>query len=221
MAANAEATIRGTQATLLEVLDALLRLLHPIMPFITEELWQRLTKSGDTLMTANWPQYDATQEDADAVAAMDWVKGFILGVRRIRGEMDLSPAKHLPVLIQDAGATDRAFIEQFGDWLKFLARIESIEIVDDAPSCATALLGKMKILVPMAGLIDKDAELARLGKQIEKLEKDLSKSTAKLENKNFVANAPDEVVAKERARIAEMEAARAELTAQREKIALL
>ena len=161
---------------------------------------------------------------ADAVAAVDWIKGFILGVRRIRGEMDLSPSKPLPVLLADAGALDRAHLDQFHDMLSFLARLESITLLDDAadaPESATALLGTLKILVPMAGLIDKQAELERLGKQIAKLEKELQKSRGKLANEQFVANAPPAVVEQERGRIADWESSVTELVAQREKISAL
>ncbi len=216
---------RGTRATLVEILDTILRLLHPVMPFITEEIWQRIpNRDTDSLMLAAFPAADAAHEDADAVAAMEWVKGFILGLRRIRGEMDLSPSKGLPVLLADANAQDKAYLTEFSGWLTFLARIDSITVLDNAdaaPESATALLGAMKILVPMAGLIDKQAELARLGKQIEKLEKELTKSRGKLANAQFVQNAPPEVVEQERGRIAEWESAVTELIAQREKISAL
>ncbi len=215
---------RGTRETLLSVLDSILRLLHPLMPFVTEEIWQRTVKSGETIMLADFPAVDESKRDPDAVAAMEWVQGFILGIRRIRGEMDLSPAKPLPVLVADAGAQDQRYIEEYGAWLQFLARTESIEVLKkakDAPQSATALLGKMKILVPIAGLIDKDAELARLDKAIAKHAKDLEKAQAKLANENFVNNAPPEVVEQERGRIKEFETALAELSAQRDKIASL
>ncbi|MEX0900323.1 MAG: valine--tRNA ligase [Gammaproteobacteria bacterium] len=212
---------RGTRSTLLEVLDAILRLLHPIMPFITEEIWQRTVKSGDTLMLARFPEADDAREDQDAVKAIDWIKGFILGLRRIRGEMDLSPSKPLPVLLQDASDQDTKYLAEFESWLTFLARLESVTVTTDAPESATALLGQMKILVPMAGLIDKQAELDRLDKQIQKIRKDLDKSTAKLANEQFVQNAPAAVVEQERGRIAEWETAIGELTTQREKIAAL
>src|SRR5690606_26030484 len=123
---------------------------------------QQTVKSGDTIMTAAFPEADETKEDHDAAKAIDWVKGFILGLRRIRGEMDLSPSKPLPVLVQDASVQDRAYVDEFRAWLSFLARLESIELTGAPPQAATALLGQMKILVPMAGLIDKQAELDRL-----------------------------------------------------------
>lgn len=191
------------------------------MPFITEEIWQRTVKSGDTLMLARFPEADDAREDQDAVKAIDWIKGFILGLRRIRGEMDLSPSKPLPVLLQDASDQDTKYLAEFESWLTFLARLESVTVTTDAPESATALLGQMKILVPMAGLIDKQAELDRLDKQIQKIRKDLDKSTAKLANEQFVQNAPAAVVEQERGRIAEWETAIGELTTQREKIAAL
>ncbi|MFN2301153.1 MAG: class I tRNA ligase family protein, partial [Gammaproteobacteria bacterium] len=218
------ATRNSTRRTLAEVLDATLRLMPPFVPFVTEEIWQRSVKSSDTLMLAPFPEADEAQEDAEAVAAIEWVKAFILGIRRIRGEMDLSPSKPLPVLLQDAGRQDALYAVEFQPWLKFLARIDTLTMLapaDEAPECAVALLGNMKILVPMAGLIDKQAELDRLAKQIEKIGKDLGKSQTKLANDSFVKNAPPEVVEQERGRVSEMEAAISELSRQREKISAL
>ena len=213
--------LNGTRATLLEVLDAILRLLHPIMPFITEEIWQRSVKSGETLMLAPLPAADPAKEDVDAVAAIEWVKQSILGVRRIRGEMDLSPSKPLPVLVENASPRDRAYLDEFTDLLAFVARIGSITVLEEgqsAPESAMSLVDQMKLLVPMAGLIDKQSELDRLAKQIDKLEKELVKSRAKLANDQFVRNAPAAVVEQERGRIAESEAALAELSRQHGRI---
>ncbi|MGD8574423.1 MAG: valine--tRNA ligase, partial [Gammaproteobacteria bacterium] len=202
---------RGTRNTLVVVLEAMLRLLHPLMPFITEEIWQRAAplagRQGDTVMRAPYPSEDEFRRDEVAEAEMHWVMEFILGVRRIRGEMDISPSRPLPVLLQHAGADDLRRLDAQRDLLASLARLESIRVLDadeQAPQSAVALLGDMQILVPMAGLIDKDAELVRLAKQLEKLDGDLSRAQAKLANEQFIANAPAAVVDKERQRAAEI-----------------
>ncbi|TJY61116.1 valine--tRNA ligase [Sinimarinibacterium sp. CAU 1509] len=190
---------RGSRRTLVRVLETILRLLHPLMPFITEEVWQRVAPlaacSGETLMLAPYPVSDAARIDENAEADIEWLKGFILGIRQIRGEMDISPAKTIPVLLQNASASDRTRVEAMLGSIRFLAKVEAPRILesgDEAPQSATALLGQMSLLVPMAGLIDKEAELVRLSKQIAKLESDLEKTTARLSNPNF-GKAPEHV----------------------------
>ena len=188
---------RGTRRTLVRVLEVWLRLLHPLMPFVTEEIWQKVAPLAGkqavegkffTLMTQPYPIAVPERIDEQAEADIEWLKGFILGVRQIRAQMDISPGKVLPLLIQNAGASDAARIAAMAGSISFLARVEAPKVLaasEEAPESSTALLGEMKLLVPMAGLIDKDAELARLGKQIAKLESDLKLNTGKLENPNF------------------------------------
>ncbi|HWP94449.1 MAG TPA: valine--tRNA ligase [Gammaproteobacteria bacterium] len=221
---------RGTRRTLVTVLEALLRTLHPIMPFITEEIWQRVAPlagiTGPTIMLQPWPaaREFMPADAADVEAEMRWVMDFVLGVRRIRGDMDIAPSRPLPVLVQDASSLDRERVERHRAFLGTLARLESLTVLPDgvpAPESALALLGTMKILVPMAGLIDKQAELARLAKLIEKLSKDVERTEAKLANDNFVRNAPAEVVEKDRARLADLRGQLERLAAQRERIAAL
>ncbi|MFP5306384.1 MAG: valine--tRNA ligase [Gammaproteobacteria bacterium] len=190
---------RGTRRTLVRVLEATLRLLHPLMPFITEEIWQRLAplaaKAGPSIMLQPYPEAEAAKIDEAAEADIDWLKRFILGIRQIRGEMDIAPGKVLPVLLQNADGDDRDRVARLLPSIQFLAKVETPRILDaaeQAPQSATALVGSLKLLVPMAGLIDKDAELARLGKQIAKLEGDLAKTTARVDNPNF-AKAPEQV----------------------------
>jgi len=205
---SSEAALRGTRQTLVRVLETLLRLAHPIMPYITEEIWQRIAPlAGVTdretttasIMQQAFPEADGEKIDLAAVKEMDWVKDFILGVRKIRSGMDIAPSKPLPVLLQNVNTTDEQYVKNNTLFLNRLAKLESIEIVaDDAPDSATALVGEMKVLIPLAGLIDKDAELARLIKEIEKLEKTLKGVEGKLNNKNFVDRAPEAVVAKEK-----------------------
>jgi len=209
-AESTEAAMRGTRHTLVNVLETLLRLAHPIMPYITEEIWQRVAPLagivGDTIMRTAFPESDDSKVDETAVNEMEWVKDFILGVRKIRSGMDISPGKPLPVLLQDASQQDQDYLNSNQVFLTRLAKLESIELVgNEAPESATALVGNMKVLIPLAGLIDKDAELARLNKEIEKLEKALKAVEGKLSNKNFVDRAPEAVVNKEKAKAEEMQ----------------
>jgi valyl-tRNA synthetase len=207
---SSEAEKRGTRRTLVEVLECLLRLIHPIMPFITEEIWQRVAPlagiEGPTIMLQPYPVRDDYPANAQSERELDWVRGFVLGIRQIRGEMNISPGRELPVILQGASATDTEWLVKHEPLLKRLARLESVIVLGDdesPPPAATALLGEMLILVPMAGLIDVDAEIARLTRQRDKLKSELDRCTKKLANENFVNNAPETVVKKERARIEE------------------
>ncbi len=219
---------RGTRRTLVATLETLLRLIHPIMPFITEEIWQKVKPlagaEGETLMLAPYPTTDPGFEDPQAVAEIDWVKQCILGIRRIKGEMNISPGKPLPLLVANASEQDRNWLETARPYLDFLARTQSIRHLADeaeAPESAMALVGDMKLLIPMAGLIDKDAELKRLDKELTRLMEETARSEKKLATPNFVDKAPEAVVQKERTRLAEKAAAIANLQAQRVKIAAL
>jgi valyl-tRNA synthetase len=216
---------RGTRRTLIDTLEAILRLLHPLMPFITEEIWEQVAKragiDGDTIMLRQYPVADDAASDAAAIADIEWVKQFILGIRQIRGEMDISPGKFLPVLLQHASDSDRARAEQQALLLQRVGRVESIEILADADepaAAATALLGDMRLLVPMKGLIDVGAEKARLDKQMDKTRAELAKANGKLGNERFVSNAPAAVVEQERERVAEFEKTITQLTEQLQKL---
>jgi len=196
---------RGTRRTLIRVLEAWLRLLHPLMPFITEEIWQTVGplagKSGPTIMLQPYPVADDKGVDSAANADIEWLKGVIVGVRNIRGEMNIPPGKELTVLLGNGNERDKTRLEQNAPFLKKLAKLADITWLpagEEAPVAATALVGELEILVPMAGLMDKDAELARLAREIDKLEKDLSRIQGKLGNASFVDKAPAAVVAKER-----------------------
>ena len=212
---------RGTRRTLIESLETILRLLHPLMPFITEEIWTqvgpRAGAKGETVMRRSFPKADDAQQDAEAEGELEWIKQFILGIRQIRGEMDISPGKVLPVLLEGASETDREFAERNLALVGRVGRVESVRALDageDAPASATALLGNMRLLVPMAGLIDVVAEVARLGKQRERVLADLARSQGKLGNERFVNNAPATVVTLERERVAEFEQQLAQLDEQ-------
>ncbi|MDH3326492.1 MAG: class I tRNA ligase family protein, partial [Gammaproteobacteria bacterium] len=220
---SSEAALRGTRQTLVRVLETMLRLAHPIMPYITEEIWQRVAPlagiDGDTIMRQPFPKADDSKTDEAAVTEMEWVKQFILGVRKIRSGMDIPPGKPLPVLLQNANENDKKYLENNQLFLNRLARLESITIVgDDAPDSATALVGDLKVLIPLAGLIDKDAELTRLNKEVEKLEKTLKGVEGKLNNKDFVSRAPEAVVAKEKEKADGMRSSLKNLLEQKSRI---
>jgi valyl-tRNA synthetase len=204
---NTAAERAATRRTLAEILEALLRALHPLIPFITEEIWQKVAPvlgiAAPTIMQQPYPAPAHYPADPDAEAELTWLKSFVLGVRQIRGEMNIAPGKPLPVLLQNASATDRRRTESHGRYLQQLARIDSIRLVADSaepPVSATSLMGTMKILVPMADVIDVGAERERLGKALDKSRTDLARCEAKLANPQFVDHAPQSVVNKERER---------------------
>ena len=195
---------RGTRQTLIRVLEIWLRLLHPMMPFITEEIWQSVGplagKSGPTIMLQPYPQLNEHDIDLHANEDIEWLKVVIEGVRNIRGEMNIPPGKELSVLLRKGDKNDRLRLSKNSQYLRKLAKISHIDwlAADDAvPLAATALAGELEILVPMAGLIDKDAEITRLNREIGKLESDLTRLQGKLGNAAFVDKAPAAVVAKE------------------------
>ncbi|WP_338323999.1 valine--tRNA ligase [Candidatus Methylobacter oryzae] len=219
---------RGTRKTLLTVLESILRLAHPIMPFITEEIWQRVAPltgaDGETIMLQPYPVADEAQIDTDAVTETNWVMNFILGVRRIRGEMNIAPSKPLPIFLQNGSIDDQQYLNDNGLYLQKLGRLNSITWLrpdENTPESAIALVGEMKILIPMAGLINKEAELARLEKEIQKVNNDLPRVEGKLNNPAFVDKAPPEVIDKEKAKLAELRSMLNNLEEQQRKIQAL
>jgi valyl-tRNA synthetase len=225
---SSEELKRGARRTLVRVLEALLRLAHPIMPFITEEIWQQVKdlsgKQGETIMTQPFPSADASKIDSAAEDEMEWVMQFILGVRRIKGEMNIAPSKQIPVLLANTSQTDVAYFENNRHYLDFLARTESVEILapgDDGPESATALVGEMKLLIPLSGLIDKDAELERLNKETSRLRQDMERSEKKLSNPGFTDKAPEAVVQKERDKMEDAASALKQLEEQAKRISAL
>ncbi|VEE16980.1 valine--tRNA ligase [Ectopseudomonas mendocina] len=219
---------RGTRRTLVRVLEVILRLAHPFMPFITEEIWQRIKGQagvqGETLMLQPWPVANESRIDAAAEGDIEWVKQLMLGVRQIRGEMKISMAKRIDIIVANASAEDQRRLADFEPLLNKLAKLESVRVLaagEEAPMSATTLVGEMEVLVPMAGLIDKDAELARLDKEIARLDGEVKRVGGKLANEGFVAKAPTEVLEKERAKLAEAEQALSKMVEQRGKIAAL
>ena len=200
----------GTRRTLVRVLEASMRLLHPVMPFITEEIWQKIHrlagKSGDTIMTQPFPTAEVEKMDDSANSAnseIDWVKSVIAAVRSIRGEMNIEPNKRLQVLLQGANDADKAYIESNTATIKTLAKLEQFDLIEDETELsesATALVGGMKILIPFGSFIDKQAEVARLEKEIGKNQQELVKVAGKLSNANFVDKAPAAVVEEQKKR---------------------
>jgi len=224
---------KGTRRTLIRVLEATLRLLHPLMPFITEEIWQRVApltgrslekNGGNTIMLQPYPLANETRIDVIAEQDIAWLQAVILGVRNIRGEMNISPAQEIPLLLREGDDEDRRRTTENATFLKKLAKLSSIEWLSadqEPPAAATQLAGTMQLLVPMAGLIDKNAELARLAKEVDKIEKDTERLRSKLGNADFVARAPADVVAKEQERLAAQLHALEQLRQQQQTIAAL
>ena len=219
---SSEAALRGTRQTLLQVLEGILRLAHPVIPFITEEIWQRIAPlvgiEEKTIMLQPYPESDEGKIDKQATDDIEWVMECILGVRKIRSGMNIPPSKPLPILLQNSSTDDVTRLENNRDFLMTLAKLESVTILsegdDVVPESATALIGEMKLLIPMAGLIDKEAELARLTKEIGKLEKELTRVSGKLANPNYVEKAPAAVVEKEKAKLAEIQSSLEKLKEQ-------
>ncbi|MCF4010854.1 valine--tRNA ligase [Rheinheimera sp. UJ63] len=223
-----EAEQRGTRHTLITVLESLLRLMHPIMPFITESIWQSVKPlaniQSDSIMLAAYPEYQADLVDETAQADLEWLKAVITAIRNVRGEMNISPNKPLTVLLRNISTEEQRRIDQNRNFLLVMAKLESLELLapeQKAPASAAQLIGNMDLLIPMAGLIDKEAELGRIAKQLEKTEQELSRVAGKLNNEGFVAKAPEAVLAKERAKQAELEQAVAKLQLQQAEIAAI
>jgi valyl-tRNA synthetase len=219
------AAAASTRHTLLVVLESVLRALHPVIPFITEEIWQavapKLALAEGSLMQRPWPKADEIVADDAATAEIEWFKNVLSGIRKIRSEMNISPGKTIPLLLADGDASDRARVAKFAAQISFLARVESpqwIESSTDEPAAAAAVVGSLRVMIPLAGLIDLGAEKLRLGKEITRIEVEIKKCEGKLGNANFVANAPVEVVTQERQRIADWNTTLAALREQAQKL---
>ncbi|NND81456.1 MAG: valine--tRNA ligase [Gammaproteobacteria bacterium] len=205
---DADATgeqLRGTRRTLVRVLEAALRLVHPVMPFISEQLWQQLKPlaavEGDTIMHSAYPICDDSKLDPAAVTEMQWVQAVITGVRNIRGEMNISPSRALPVLITGLNSQETTYLQANRHYLLKFGRFESIDVLDDvsaAPESASALVGEAQILVPLGSFIDADAEIKRLQKELEKCSKEIAGVESRLNNKAFTDKAPAAVIEKAR-----------------------
>lgn len=214
---------------LLHVLETALRFTHPIMPYLTEQIWQTIApllgrKNTDSIVVASYPQTDDSQISEQTEADMAWLQELIASVRNIRGEMKLGNAVRLPVLLQNVSSEEEARLSRIKNQFKALAKVESLEIVkegDDVPLSSSSMVGQLRVLVPMKGLIDPTAELARLDKSYEKLQKQAEGIARKLGNEGFVSKAPAEVVDAEKAKLAELEGQIAAMTAQMEQLKAL
>ena len=213
--------LRGTRRTLLTTLECLLRAAHPIMPFITESIWREVAPllgiRGETIMLQPFPEAAEYAADGEADTALEWLKGVIVGLRNIRGEAGIKPGQVIEVLFQDGDEADRTLSKTNQSLLRRLAKVTGsrwLEPGEAPPPNALALVGDLKVMVPLAGLIDVAAERARLGKEVGRLEKDLERIEKKLGNESFVAKAPAEVVEKERQKADEVRSALAVLASQ-------
>ena len=228
MNGGTEAELRGTRHTLVTVLEGLLRLAHPIIPFITETIWQRVKVlcgiTADTIMLQPFPQYDASQVDEAALADTEWLKQAIVAVRNIRAEMNIAPGKPLELLLRGCSADAERRVNENRGFLQTLARLESITVLpadDKGPVSVTKIIDGAELLIPMAGLINKEDELARLAKEVAKIEGEISRIENKLANEGFVARAPEAVIAKEREKLEGYAEAKAKLIEQQAVIAAL
>ncbi|MBD0787811.1 valine--tRNA ligase [Vibrio sp. Y2-5] len=226
---GSEAQQRATRRTLITVLEKTLRLAHPVLPYITETIWQSIKPlvdgvEGDTIMLQALPQYDAENFHQEALDDIEWVKSFITGIRNLRAEYDINPGKPLEVMLKAASEKDAERLEANKQVLVSLAKLESVRVLaagETTPACATALVAKSELMIPMAGLIDKDAELARLAKEVAKTEGEIKRIEGKLSNEGFVAKAPEAVIAKEREKLEGYKDTLAKLEEQKATIAAL
>lgn len=215
----------STQYHLLSTLEQLLRLLHPMMPFITEEIWQTIKEplSIDTasIMIASYPTYSEAHTDNEAQADIEWLKALVSQIRNIRSEMNVSPAKRIDALCQHGTIDDQARIAQYRPLILSLGKLDTLDaLANDAtpPASATAVLDQLTLHLPLAGIIDKSEELKRLDKEIAKLIKDQQQSESKLNNPNYTQKAPPAVVDQERERLTNTQNKLATLNEHRERI---
>jgi valyl-tRNA synthetase len=215
----------STRRTLLVVLETALRALHPIIPFITEEIWQavapQLGLETASILDRPYPRADEFATDATASAEIEWFKAVLTGVRKIRSEMNIAPGKTIPLLLADGDAEDRRRAEKFSAQIEFLARCETprwLASNEAEPAAAAAVVGNLRVLIPLAGLIDLDAERTRLSKEIARIQSEIKKCEGKLGNANFVDHAPAAVVEQERMRLSDWNAQIDALRGQSEKL---
>jgi valyl-tRNA synthetase len=219
---------RGTRGTLIHVLSCALKLLHPITPFITEAIWQRMTKItteyAETIMLSHYPHVEPQFVNPTLEAEFEWIKKIVQSIRTIRSEMGINPSKYIPVLMRYNDPALQQRIDTYQPILMTLSKIATIEHIFDQveiPVCASAVVGQVELLIPMADLIDKDAELARLNKEIIKLDKDIAFAETKLNNASFTSKAPREIIASIEDKLAQALLAKEKLLQHQAKIILL
>jgi valyl-tRNA synthetase len=225
---TSEAEKRGALKVLIQVLEKILLLSHPLIPYITEEIWQTIKpytgKMGPSIMLESYPQFESEHCAPKIEADISWLQQIILAIRNIRGEMQISPAKSIPLLLRHPDSSTKERFQHYQGYVQFLAKIETISWLspeDPTPTAATAVVEELEILIPMAGLIDQQAELSRLQKEVGKLEKELLSLNGRLNNPHFVDKAPAEVVQKERLRATELSETLATLQSKMDVIAQL
>ncbi len=214
--ANADAQQRGARRTLVRTLEAILRLAHPLIPFITEELWQTVApiagrKTHESIMQAAYPRAEEHKIDPASEAKVERLKALAHACRNLRGEMNLSPAQRMPLLVAGGGAE----MADFAPILQALAKLSEVQIVDEMPADAmapVAVVGEIRLMLKVE--IDIAAEKIRLSKEIEKLEKQISIAQNKLNNEGFVARAPAAVIDQEKQRVADFSATLEQLKPQ-------
>lgn len=218
--------MRGTRHTLVTVLEALLRLAHPVIPFITETIWQRVKSLTDgqdaTIMLQPFPVYDAAREDASALRDLKWIKQTIVAVRTIRTEMNIAPSKPLDVLLRNASPEAARRVNDNLIFILTLARLDSITLLpegDKGSASFTQLIDGAELLIPITNLIDKNAELQRLAKEVAHIESEISRITATLSNGGFISHAPEAVVMKEREKLESYQQSKVKLLEQQAMIA--
>ena len=221
-----ETELRATRYTLIDTLETVLRLAHPFLPFMTEEIWQQIPVNirtdAETIMLQPFPVASNDLIDSTAESDVDWIKAVVTVSRNIRGKMDISFGKPIPVLFHNGNETDKRRLETYRTLLESLVkpeRMEWLDAGDEVPVSATGLVGDMQVLVPMSGLIDKDAEITRLNKEIDRKQKDIARTEAKLNNANFVEKAPVEVVQKEKDKLVDLASALEQLEEQKTRVA--
>lgn len=209
---------RGTRRTLIHVLDQILKLLHPLMPFITEEIWQRLNKytseNAESIMLSQYPEVDETLIHETVEQEIEWIKKIIHSVRTIRSEMGVPPSKRIVLYFRNATSEAKERMQKYLPLLKSLSKVSDISFIEaenEAPVSASAIIGELELLIPMAGLIDKEAELSRLDKEIKKLDKEASQAEGKLNNPKFTENAPEDIIKKEQGKLEQAQLAKEKL----------
>ena len=219
---------RGTRRTLIYVLNQTLKLLHPIMPFITEEIWQRTTKltseNTETIMLSRYPHVEVQFIEPILEEEMEWLKKIVQSIRTIRSEMTISPAKRIPLNVKNASPQMQSRIQKYLRTLLSLSKLTHIHCMapdEPVPLSASAVVGSLELLIPMAGIIDKDAELQRLEKELMKLNKDIALAEGKLNNPTFAEKAPVDIIGKEREKLAQAQLAREKLLHHQATIAAL
>lgn len=233
MQSDNESLKMGARYTLISILDELLRVFHPIIPFITEEIWQRThvilnqkptAESNESIMTQAYPEYNKHFHNAQAEKTVEWLKAFIINIRTIRSEMNLSPSQTIPVVTTGGSAFDIENVNNYQTVLKSLAKLSELSQLsptEEAPVAASSLVGDMTLHIPLKGLIDKTKEIERLTKEMGKLQKDIDLFSKKLSNPSYVDNAPKEIIEKDKERLTNAQTNLAKLTENFDKISAL